>query len=131
MSTAPGKLLVVEDDPDIAHAVTTYGKHRGFLVLHAANGRRAVEIGTLERPDVILLDIAIPELDGRDVYLRLEEAGILEQAVVIFATARDSQVDRISGLEMGADDYETKPFHLDMLFRKIEMLLTKKRDAGR
>jgi DNA-binding response OmpR family regulator len=121
------KLLVVEDDPDIARALTAYAAKRGFEVLYAADGKQALEIGTTAGPDVILLDIALPEVDGRDVFVRLRDAGALEKAVVIFATARDSQIDRLHGLELGAADYETKPFHLETLFRKIETLLKKKR----
>ncbi len=132
MSTVAGaglraKLLVVEDDVDIAAALTTYGKRWGFEVLHAGDGRRAIELGTSERPDIILLDIALPEVDGRDVMVRLRDAGVLEKAVVVFASARDSQSDRLAGLQLGADEYETKPFHLETLFRKIDTLLRKKR----
>ncbi len=127
-SQEPGiKLLVVEDDPDIASALVAYGKHRGFTVLHAADGFSAVEIGVRERPHVILLDIALPGMDGRDVYSKLSHEGVTQEAVVIFATARDSQLDRVAGLELGAADYETKPFHLQTLFHKIEALLEKKK----
>lgn len=123
------KLLVVEDDPYIALALTTYGKHMGYDVFHADNGFRAVELGAQVRPQVILLDIALPGMDGRDVFARLQALGVTQKAVVIFATARDSQIDRIVGLEMGADDYETKPFHLETLFHKIDALLQKKKSG--
>jgi DNA-binding response OmpR family regulator len=124
---ARGKLLVVEDDLEIANALLTYAKHRGFTTLHAADGLVAVELAEREWPDVILLDIALPSLDGRDVFLRLRESGVAQKAVVIFATARDGQLDRIAGLEMGAAEYETKPFQLATLFSKIDALLAKKR----
>lgn len=121
------KLLVVEDDPEIAGALVTYGKHRGLEVLHAPDGNVAVELAEREWPDVILLDIALPGRDGRDVYLALQKSGVAAKAVVIFATARDEQVDRVTGLEMGAAEYETKPFQLATLFSKIESLVQKKR----
>ena len=121
------KLLVVEDDPDISRALAAYGENRGFVVLTAEDGNTAVQLGTAERPDVILLDIALPGMDGRDVMVKLQAAGATEDAVVIFVTARDSQTDRIVGLELGADDYETKPIHFHLLFQKIDRLLEKKR----
>ncbi len=104
-----------------------YGKHRGFVVFHAPDGFSAVELAEREQPDVILLDISLPGLDGRDVYVRLQKSGVAQKAVVIFATARDGQLDRIAGLEMGAAEYETKPFQLATLFLKIDALLAKKR----
>ncbi len=121
------KLLVVEDDLEIANALVTYAKHRGFAALHAADGLAAVELAEREVPEVILLDISLPGLDGRDVFVRLKKSGIADRAVVIFATARDGQLDRLAGLEMGAAEYESKPFQLATLFSKIESLLRKKR----
>jgi two-component system, OmpR family, alkaline phosphatase synthesis response regulator PhoP len=120
------KLLVVEDEPDIANALATYAKAKGYVPIVAQNGLLAVDIAKAERPQVILLDISLPGMDGRDVYVALEKAGVTQGAVVIFTTARDSQSDRILGLELGAADYETKPLHLQVLFQKIERLLDKK-----
>ena len=123
------KLLVVEDDLEIAGALVKYANHRGFESFHAADGLVGVEIAEREWPDVILLDIALPGLDGRDVLVRLQKSGVAQNAVVIFATARDGQSDRIAGLEMGAAEYETKPFQLATLFTKIDVLLAKKRSG--
>ncbi|MBN1962574.1 MAG: response regulator [Deltaproteobacteria bacterium] len=128
-TTEPLKFLVVEDDADISEALVTYAKHRGFITFHAKDGFSAIELGKREMPDVILLDIALPGLDGRDVFVQLQKDGITKKAVVIFATARDSQSDRIAGLELGADEYETKPFQLATLFTKIDALLAKKRSG--
>jgi DNA-binding response OmpR family regulator len=121
------KLLVVEDDSEIANALVRYAKHRGFDAIHVGDGLAAVDVAERERPDVILLDIALPGLDGRDVLVRLRKSGVAQKAVVIFATARDGQLDRIAGLELGAAEYETKPFQLATLFTKIDALLAKKR----
>jgi DNA-binding response OmpR family regulator len=129
VSDAPTKLLVVEDEPDIANALATYGRKEGYAVVIASNGIEAVELATSEQPRVILLDISLPGMDGRDVMVRLTEAGVTQEAVVIFVTARDSQNDRLLGLELGADDYETKPLHFNMLFHKIARLLEKKRSG--
>lgn len=121
------KLLVVEDDPEIASALATYARARGYTVTVAENGYGAVESITTIHPDVILLDISLPGIDGRDVLARVRSQGLTKDSVVIFVTARDEQSDRLVGLELGADDYETKPLHFFMLFRKIEHLLEKKK----
>lgn len=123
------KLLIVEDEDDIAQMLTTYGERSGFEVHRADNGLDAVALAEDKRPDVVLLDIALPGLDGRDVMKRLREERLAENAVVVFLTARDEQSDRLVGLELGADDYETKPVHFQMLFRKVHRLLKKKRGA--
>jgi DNA-binding response OmpR family regulator len=122
-----GTLLVIEDDPEIGNALIAYGRHRGFEVSYAPDGPAGLALGERERPDVILLDIALPGLDGRDVFMGLKKAGVTDHSVVIFTTARDGQLDRVAGLEMGAAEYETKPYQLATLFSKIEALLEKKR----
>ncbi|MBI5509210.1 MAG: response regulator [Deltaproteobacteria bacterium] len=126
MSTAPTKILVVEDDPDISKAMAIYAKAKGYEVFVAGNGLHAVDVATKERPQVILLDISLPGMDGRDVFVSLQKAGITQGAVVIFVTARDGQSDRLLGLELGAAEYETKPVHFGLLFKKIAWLLEKK-----
>ena len=123
------KLLVVEDDPDIANALATYGRHKGYTALIADNGLKAIELAEAEQPDVILLDISLPGMDGRDVMVQLKAKGVADRAIVIFVSARDSQTDRLLGLELGADDYEAKPLVFSTLFQKIEKL-RKKRSCG-
>lgn len=120
-------LLIVEDDPEIANALSIFGKARGFATRVANDGPRALEEVAREVPDAILLDVQLPGLDGRDLMKRWNAAGILKNTVVVFVTARDEQSDRIVGLELGADDYETKPLQFSMLFRKLQHLLEKKR----
>ncbi len=127
MPEAKPKLLVVEDDADIATALAEYARRKGFEVSVAGDGHQAVSLGIAERPAVILLDVMLPGLDGRDVLVELSRAGVAESAVVIFVTARESQSDRLLGLELGAVDYETKPLHFQVLFSKIDRLLDKKR----
>jgi DNA-binding response OmpR family regulator len=124
------RILIVEDDPEIGAALETYAAQKGFIVARADNGMRALEEAAKQQPDVVLLDISIPKIDGRDVLKRWRRDKALEQAVIIFVTARDEQSDRLLGLELGADDYETKPLRLSMLFRKIGHLLAKKRAGG-
>ncbi len=120
-------LLIVEDDPEIARALSKFGESRGYSTRVADTGPRALEAVAAQVPDVLLLDVQLPEVDGRDLLKRWNATGVLKSTVVVFLSARDSQSDRLVGLELGADDYETKPLQLAMLFRKLERLLEKKR----
>jgi two-component system response regulator AdeR len=120
-------VLIAEDDSELADELVAYAKQLGFRPLHAANGSLALELAQSERPAAILLDITLPGMDGRDVFARLKDAGLLEETVVIFTTGRGSQLDRLTGLKLGADAYETKPYDLDMLFRKVRRQIEKKR----
>lgn len=123
------KLLVADDDKAIADGLSIYGRKRRFEVFTAYRGDDALAIAQAEKPEIILLDIMMPGLDGRDVMKNLKDAGISEESVVIFITARDSQSDRIVGLQLGAAEYEAKPLHFGRLFDKIDRLLAK-RKAG-
>ncbi|HSI06508.1 MAG TPA: response regulator, partial [Myxococcota bacterium] len=113
----PASLLIVEDDPEIALALSKFGTSRGYSTRVADTGPRALEEVEKEVPDVVLLDVQLPGVDGRDLLKRWNATGALKNAVVVFLTARDSQSDRIVGLELGADDYETKPLQFAVLFR--------------
>ncbi len=123
-------LLVVEDDPEIGRALSTFGKSRGYATRVADTGPKALEAVAQQTPDVILLDVQLPGIDGRDLLKRWKASGMLDATVVVFVSARDEQSDRLVGLELGADDYETKPLQFAMLFRKLERLLEKKRGAA-
>lgn len=120
------KLLVADDDPDIAEALSIFGRERGYEVFTANRGDEALTLAMEHRPEVILLDIMMPGLDGRDLMRHLTEKGIAQDAVVVFVTARDTQFDRLVGLELGAAEYETKPLHFGRLFDKLAYLLEKK-----
>lgn len=120
------KVLVAEDDPFVAHSVCEFASARGFEAIHASDGEKALAICRSDPPAVVLLDISLPRLDGRDVLAELKRASLLDEMVVLFTTARDSQIDRLNGLTLGADDYETKPFRLTTLFNKIDALVEKK-----
>ena len=125
----PTKILVVEDEPDIARAIVTYGLAKGYSMVSAGDGLTALDMVRKEQPAVMLLDISLPGMDGRDVYKTLEKEGLTKDLVVIFVTARDSHMDRLVGLELGAADYETKPIHFQLLFQRIRRLLEKKREG--
>jgi DNA-binding response OmpR family regulator len=119
----PCKILIVDDEQAIADGLALYGSKLGYECRVAYTGPDAVAAAKADPPDLMLLDIALPGLDGRDVMNALNEAGITKHTIVIFVTARDSQSDRLLGLELGAKDYETKPLHFGLLFRKIGYLL--------
>lgn len=119
-------ILVADDDPEISGALAAFARERGFVVYSVLRGDHALEVATEKRPDVILLDVMMPGLDGRDVLARLNRTDLLSHSIVLFVTARDSQTDRLVGLELGAVDYETKPLHFGRLFDKIERLLAKR-----
>jgi DNA-binding response OmpR family regulator len=122
-------VLIAEDDSDTADALVTHATKMGFRPLRAETGLLALEIAFSERPDAVLLDINLPGLDGRDVFVRLKDAGLLEKMVVIFTTGRASHQDHLTGLKLGADGYEAKPYILELLFRKVQRQVDKKRNA--
>ncbi len=101
------RILVVEDDPTVAGVVSDYLLRGGHTVDHAADGPTGLDRAIQERPDMVVLDLMLPGLDGLEVCRRLRAASAVP---VIMLTARGEEDDRIAGLEVGADDYVTKPF---------------------
>lgn len=120
-------LLVIEDDPHIAEIIQSFARRHDFEPIWAADGEAGLEAARTEHPDVLLIDVMLPKLDGRDLLTRLQNEPWLKDSVVLFLTARDQQYDRLLGLELGADDYIAKPVIMEHLFTKIEHLLEKKR----
>ncbi len=102
-----GTILVVDDEPNIADLIELYLSREGFQVVKAATGEGAVQAVAEHRPRLVVLDVGLPDIDGLEVCRRLRQTSTIP---VIFLTARDSEVDRVVGLELGADDYVTKPF---------------------
>jgi DNA-binding response OmpR family regulator len=123
-------LLTVEDDRVIADMIKAYAENLGMKTWWAAEGTSALEIARREHPDVILLDVILPGLDGRDIMMALSHLKWAQRSVILFVTGCDQQHERLLGLELGADDYVTKPIDLESLFRKIDYLLDKKRSTG-
>ncbi|QNP68094.1 response regulator transcription factor [Streptomyces roseirectus] len=114
------RVLVVDDDPTVSEVVAGYLDRAGFAVDVAADGPAAVESARAGRPDLVVLDLMLPGMDGLEVCRRLRAAGPLP---VIMLTARGDEEDRILGLEVGADDYVTKPFSPRELVLRVESVL--------
>ncbi|MEV7612144.1 response regulator transcription factor [Streptomyces sp. NPDC089799] len=120
------RVLVVDDDPTVAEVVTGYLRRAGHTVGHAADGPAALESAARDRPDLVVLDLMLPGMDGLEVCRRLRA----ERPVpVIMLTARGDEDDRIAGLELGADDYVTKPFSPRELVLRVESVLRRSRTA--
>src|SRR4030042_7006235 len=106
----PKKVLVGEDEPGIRLSVSDELESAGYQVLTAGDGRTALEVAGREKPDLILLDLMLPVLDGYEVCKKLRMSG--DRTPIIMLTVKDKEIDKVLGLELGADDYMTKPFSL-------------------
>ncbi|MFG3051047.1 response regulator transcription factor [Kitasatospora sp. NPDC048239] len=136
MAGVPGEafLLVVDDEPNIRELLSASLRFSGFRVASAATGTEALELVAVERPDLIVLDVMLPDLDGFTVVERLREQTSRGQIAgphghagdhlpVLFLTAKDGVGDKVQGLAVGADDYVTKPFSLEELIARIRAIL--------
>ncbi|HET8683512.1 MAG TPA: response regulator transcription factor, partial [Micromonosporaceae bacterium] len=123
MTNAPpeARLLVVEDDPNILELLSATLRFAGFDVATATSGTQAVAMARTGRPDLVVLDVMLPDLDGFEVVRRLRGGGA--RTPVVFLTARDGTDDKIRGLTLGGDDYVTKPFSLEELTARIRAVL--------
>ncbi len=118
------KILVVDDDPRLREVLKIALERAGFAVVAASDGQRALTHAAREAPDLIVLDIGLPEMDGLEVCRRLR---VRSDVPVIFLTARDDEIDRVVGLELGGDDYVTKPFSPRELIARIRAVLKRAR----
>src|SRR2546421_7113874 len=112
----PKRILVVEDDATIRETLSFNIKKEGYLVWAAQDGVEALSSARTARPDLILLDLMLPEMSGLEVCRLLRQEG---DVPIIMLTAKDSEVDKVVGLQLGADDYITKPFSLRELFARM------------
>src|ERR1700730_15027109 len=119
------RLLVVEDEPTILELLSGSLRFAGFDVLTAASGREALRLAGASRPDLILLDVMLPDGDGFDVVRTLRAGG--PRVPVIFLTSRSHVHERVAGLTLGGDDYVTKPFSLDEVLARIRAVLRRSR----
>jgi two-component system OmpR family response regulator len=121
-----GRVLVVDDERNITDLLATALRFVGYEVAVASTGRQALDQAATFGPDLVVLDVMMPDYDGFEVCRRLRADGI--RAPVIFLTARDATEDKVAGLRIGADDYVTKPFSLEELIARVEAIL--RRAAG-
>ena len=114
------RVLIVEDDSGIADFLQLELEHEGFDVLHAEDGRKALELFESGAPDIILLDIMLPKLNGLEVLRRIRKTS---RVPVIMLTARGDTLDKVSGLDSGADDYLAKPFEIEELLARMRAVM--------
>jgi len=122
------QVLVVDDEPAIVDAVATTFRYEGFEVREATTGRSALSSAQEAPPDLIVLDIMLPDLDGLEVTRRLRADGI--KAPVLFLTAKDAVEDKVAGLTVGGDDYVTKPFSLAEVVARARAILRRTQGDG-
>lgn len=118
------KLLIIDDDQTLVNALKLYLTKAGYTVFTGANGLEGLQLLYNERPDLVILDIMMPKMDGWEVCKRIRE---LSDVPIIMLTARDQETDRVMGLRMGADDYVAKPFSLKELEARLEAVLRRTR----
>jgi DNA-binding response OmpR family regulator len=121
------RILVVDDDPLLVRLVRTHLEKAGYRVLSAADGEQAVEVAANELPDLVVLDLMLPKLDGYDVCRRIREFSMVP---VVMLTARGEPVDRLRGFEMGADDYLSKPFVPAELLARVRAVLRRSQQGS-
>ncbi len=126
-ASARVKILVVDDEPPIVELVRGYLEREGYEVRVASDGSDAVEIVRTERPDVVVLDLMLPGMDGMEVCRQIRT---FSDAYVLMLTARSEEIDRIVGLSVGADDYLVKPFSPRELVARVKALLRRPRVAA-
>ncbi len=120
-------ILVIEDDPNTANLVVLYLKNEGFDALQAFDGQSGLSLAGKHRPDLVILDLMLPRMDGWEVCRQLRKAS---EVPVIMLTARGEEIDRVSGLTLGADDYVVKPFSPRELVARVKAVLRRSALAG-
>jgi two-component system, OmpR family, alkaline phosphatase synthesis response regulator PhoP len=121
-------ILVVEDEPQIAVLVRDYLEHAGFAVLTATDGAAGLTLARARRPDAVVLDLGLPKVDGLDVVRALRRDSTVP---IVILTARGDETDKVTGLELGADDYVVKPFSPKELVARVRAVLRRAENAAR
>jgi phosphate regulon transcriptional regulator PhoB len=123
-----GKILVVEDDRDIVEMVEYNLKQEGYTAIHAYNGEKGIELAEEGKPDLIILDLMLPAIDGFEVCKRLKQQPSTSRIPIIILSAKSRETDKVVGLELGADDYVTKPFSPRELLARIKAVLRRHKE---
>ncbi|HSL49277.1 MAG TPA: response regulator [Candidatus Deferrimicrobiaceae bacterium] len=123
------RVLIVEDEPDIRELLVFHLEREGYHVTKSKSGAEAVRLAHASPPDLVLLDLMLPEMDGLEVCRRLRGDPVTQAIPIVMLTARGDEVDRVLGLEMGADDYVVKPFSPRELIARIRAVLRRARPA--
>lgn len=119
-------ILLVDDEPDIIEIIRYNLEKEGYLVLSANNGKKAIEIAQRKNPDLIILDVMMPEMDGIETCILLREIPSIQNTLIAFLSARGEDYSQIAGFDAGADDYITKPIKPKVLISKIKAILRRK-----
>lgn len=124
------KILIVDDEPDIIEFIAYNLKKEGYEVESAGNGKAALELAPKFQPDLIILDIMMPEMDGVEVCKKLRQQPMFEDTLIAFLTARNEDYTQITALEIGGDDYITKPIKPGVLISRIKALFRRSNKGG-
>ena len=125
---ASPKILVVDDERNIVEAIIYNLQKAGFRTLTAADGKRAIELAQRELPDLVTLDVMLPEQDGWDVCRQLRQDSRTKRIPILMLTVKGDETDKIIGLELGADDYMTKPFSPKELVARVKAILRRSKE---
>lgn len=123
------KILIIEDEPDILRLIEFNLRAAGYSTLRAMTGREGIDKARLEKPDLVLLDLMLPDIRGTEVCMQLKNDASTGHIPIVMLTARSEEVDRIVGFELGADDYITKPFSARELTLRVRAILRRGRQG--
>ena len=121
------RVLIVEDEESLARTIAYNLRRQGYQVETASDGERALELALASQPDLVVLDLMLPGMDGFDVCRQIRRSSAVP---LLMLTARDDEIDRVVGLEIGADDYMTKPFSMRELMARVKAMLRPSRIAA-
>ncbi len=123
-------ILLVDDEPDILEIVGYNLSSEGYTVITADNGAKAVKMAKKKKPDLIILDVMMPEMDGIEACEQIRKIPELQETIITFLTARGEDYSQVAGFDAGADDYITKPIKPKLLLSKVKALLRRRRSEG-
>jgi DNA-binding response OmpR family regulator len=130
MEAAKKRILVIEDDPAIADVLEYNLTREGYAVAVAGDGRAALAEATARVPDLVVLDLMLPGMDGVEICRRMRAETALRTTPILMLTAKSEEIDQIVGFSVGADDYVTKPFSVKVLLQRLRVLLTRRQASA-